>query len=357
MKIFQLIFSDKLTDDLQYANELYDAINTYYKNSIEINRININKDFALNDNIIDMINNVYDYVFIHCINNLDRSIYNKLYKDITIKKILFIVETNVKEFKLNYDLHELPLLLLNCHKIFVNKYSIDIKKLIYNIDNSISQNLIDLEYICNFDKIQINDISNNKEISFILYKTAQSKYDMYINMFMNKKNYLTDFYWNMYGVVKNIQTMAVDNLFINKKTNKKSDITNFDIENLCLDKINIFKDINNDIIKNAMFICDFNDIRYINYSLLNIISNGTIPIFYINYAKNIHINPKQTLYDINCGIYIDDDFTNNENILITLNKYIISSNTYKSLLIKNIKIFKQLFNTETTLKNLLNDIQ
>lgn len=359
MRIFQLIFSDKLNDDLQYANELYDALNIYYSDTIEVNRLVLNNPSEFSNELINIIN-LYDYLFIHCINNLDRESYMKICRNIHIKKILFIVDSNIKEFNLKYDLTMMRSLLLCCNRVVVNKYGVEIKNNLIKLLNNFDQTIIDLDYICNFDKVMVEDIVKNKEISLISNKGLLAKYDIFINMFTHKEKYLNDFYWNIYGVTKNIQTMSIDNLYINTKTNEKSKITNFDTSNLCLDKINVFGEIdnetNNKVIEQSMFICCFDNPVYINYSLLNVIASGAIPVFYTNYAKNIHINQKQTLYDINCGIYIDDDFISKDDTIIMLNKYIISQNSCKSLIIKNKKIFKQLFNTENIIKNLLDNI-
>ena len=356
--------SDKLNDDLQYANELYNAVNIYYSEQIEIKQLVIKNINDLSDSLINIIN-TYDYMFIHCINNLDKNTYIRLYKNINCKKILFIIEQNIKIFNLTYDLTLLRPLLLNCYKICIYKYSKDIKTTICNLLNNdnelLNTLLVDIDYIYNFDKVNVEDIIKDKEISLLSNKGLHTKYDIFINMFMNRGIYLNDFYWNIYGVEKNIQTMSIDNLFINKQSNTKSIITNFDTNNLCYNKINVFGDLNSNIIKHVIehsaFICYFDSVNNIKYSLLNIIANGAVPIFYINYAKNIHINDKQTLYDLNCGIYIGDNFIHDTNTIILLNKYLMSNNTYKNLLLKNIKTFKQLFNVEKTLINLLNNIQ
>jgi hypothetical protein len=75
-----------------------------------------------------------------------------------------IVDSNIKEFNLKYDLTMMRSLLLCCNRVVVNKYGVEIKNNLIKLLNNFDQTIIDLDYICNFDKVMVEDIVKNKEI-------------------------------------------------------------------------------------------------------------------------------------------------------------------------------------------------
>jgi len=353
MKIFQLILSNKISGDLRYANELRIGM---YMNFPDIQfdyKVIINE---LTKEDIKLIN-TYDYVFIHNIEN-NKNQYIQIINDITRKKILFIANQNIKKFISKIDIEHIGDLLSSCYKIILNKNDKQFIDYLYSLSINESK-LVQLEYIYNSD-YNIIDIPKTKEIIQISNKGLNSKYELFIKLFENKQEYFKDFIWKIYGCDKTIQTLSIDKLFIDKKTNKLSEITNTNIDYIINDKINIYPTISNynlkNIILNTFFACCFDNFNYINYTILDIIYNGTIPIFNINYAKNIKINSKQSIYDVIKGIYIDEKEIINNDLLININKYIQSESTYKSLALRNIKICDQLFNPQKNIKNLLNQI-
>ena len=358
MKIFQLILSNSPSADLRYAEELYNGINMYFK-EYEIKRYILNDNSEnLLESIINIIN-TYDYLFIHNLGN-NKDHYIKISKLITCKKILFITNQKVKKFISKIDIEYIKILLSSCDKIVLNKHIKDFINTIISLSNSnINDKLVQLNYIYNVD-YSVIDIPKYKEIIQISNKGLESKYDLFINLFENKQDYFKDFIWKIYGVEKNIQTLSIDKLYIDKKTNTPSDLTNFDQNKIYKDKINIYPSINNkkikDIIFNTYFICCFDNYDFINYTILDIIYSGSIPIMNIKYAKNIKINNKQSIYDILNGIYINDKKLINNNTIVDINKYIQSEKTYKSLVLRNIKMCDQLFNPKKNINELMNKI-
>lgn len=354
MKIFQLILSNKISGDLRYATELRIGMHMKFKD-IQFDYKIITEELIKED--IQLIN-TYDYVFIHNIEN-NKNQYIQIINDIKIKKILFIANQNIKKLISKINSEYFKELLNSCYKIVLNKNIKQLTDYFYklSIDNS---KLIQLEYIYNADYTVI-DIPKHKEIIQISNKGLNSKYELFIKLFENKQEYFKDFIWKIYGCDKNIQTLSIDKLFIDKKTNKQSKITNTNIDYIIKDKLNIYSTISNyslkNIILNTFFACCFDNFNYINYTILDIIYNGTIPVFNINYAKNIKINSKQSIYDVIKGIYIDEMEVINNDLLINMNKYIKSESTYKSLALRNIKICDQLFNPQKNITNLLNNIK
>ena len=285
--------------------------------------------------------------------------YVQIVKYITTKKILFITNQNYKKFISHINLEYIKPLLNTCYKIVLNK---NITKLFETISNFVEDKdkFIQLDYIYIPNYTVIN-IPKTKEIIQISNKGLNSKYELFIKLFENKQDYFKDFVWKIYGCEKNIQTLSIDKLYINKDTNEESDLTNFNTSFIYRNKINVYPVINNNTLKtnilNSYFACCFDNFDYINYTLLDIIYNGTIPIFNIKYAKNIKINSKQSIYDVIKGIYIDEKEIINNDLLINMNKYIQSESSYKSLTLKNIKVCDQLFNPKTNITKLFNNIQ
>lgn len=353
MKIFQLILSDKISGDLRYANELCIGMHIYFKD-IQFDYKIINTELSEDD--INLIN-TYDYIFIHNIEN-NRKQYNQLINNITTKKVLFIANQNVKKFISKIDIEHIGDLLSSCYKIVLNK---NIKPL-YDYINKLTideSKLLQLEYIYNSDYTVIN-IPKHKEIIQISNKGLNSKYDLFIKLFENKQNYFKDFIWKIYGCEKNIQNLSIDKLFIDKKTNKESNITNINNQILSKEKINIYPIIHNgslkSIILNTFFACCFDNFDYINYTILDIIYNGAIPVFNIKYAKNIKVNSKQSIYDVIKGVYIDDKKLIMDSTIIEMTKFIQSESTYKALSLRNIKICDQLFHPKKNITNLLSKL-
>ena len=358
MKIFQLILSEIPSADIRYANELYNGIKIYFP-EVETKRYIINQKNILTQDIINEIN-TYEYTFIHGLNN-DQELYIQLYKSIYNKKIVFITNQNYKKFLSSINKEYIHFLLSSCDKIVFNKnienlYN-SINKLLEPYD--LSHKFVQLQYIYNPD-YTVMDIPKHKEIIQISNKGLDSKYDLFINLFQHKENYLDSFIWKIYGVEKNIQTLSIDKLFIDKETNTISDLTNLNTNTISKTKINIYPVITNnqskDILLNSYFGCCFDNYQYINYSILDIIYSGTIPIFNIKYAKKIKINNKQSIYDILDGIYINDNSLINTEIITLINKYINSPNTYKSIVQKNIKICDKLFNPKQNIEQLFKNI-
>lgn len=358
MKIFQLILSDTISSNLRYANELYNGIIRYFK-EYEISTYTITDNSILSQELIDKINS-YDYLFIHNL-RYDKNQYIQLYELITCKKILFITDQNIKKFLSDINKEYIKHLLLSCYKIVLNKNIEGFTETILNLTKNqySSENLIQLDYIYNAD-YSVLDIPKYKEIIQVSNKGLNSKYDLFIKLFENRQDYFKDFIWKIYGCEKNIQTLSIDKLYFDKKTNQPSDITDFNTKQISKNKINIYPLIGNkklkDIIFNTYFVCCFDNYQYINYTILDIIYSGTIPILNIKYAKNIKINDKQSIYDIINGIYINDKELITNDILISMNKYFQSFNTYQALAQRNIKKCDQLFNPQKNITKLFNNL-
>lgn len=358
MKIFQLILNDSASPDFRYAIELYNGINIYFQ-EYTITQYILNENQILSKSVIDLMN-TYDYVFIHNLDN-DKNHYIQLYKYVFTKKVLFITNQQSKKFLSKINLEYIHPLLFSCYKIVINKDITDLVNTINKLSDKadITDRLIQFDYIYNPNYSVIENIKN-KEIIQISNKGLNSKYELFIDMFLNKKDYLNNFIWKIYGVEKNIQTLSIDKLFIDKETNTPSLITNTDINIIDKDKINLYGVLSNnqltDILDNAYFACCFDNFNFINYTILDIIYNGTIPIFNIKYAKNIKINNKQSIYDIINGIYIDDKILIDDKIFIQMNKYISSINTYKSTVIRNINICNKLYDPKTNITKLFNQL-
>ena len=357
MKIFQLICTNKISSNLRYAEELYNGILQYF-NDYQIDKYNLDNN-ELSIEIIDKIN-TYDYLFIHNLGN-NKDLYLQLINDIKCKKILFITDTNFKKFILNINQSYIEELLLSFYKIVLN---VNNQELVNNINKLTNnqykqENIIQLNYIYNGDPSIIN-YEKDKEIIQISNKGLKSKYELFIDLFEHKQNYFDGFIWKIYGVEKNIQTLSIDKLFIDKKTNTPSNITNFDNDKIDNDKINVYKPIEDKYFKSTIiksyFACCFDNYDYINYTILDIIYNGIIPVFNIKYAKKIKVNDKQSLYDIIDAIYIDDSELINNDLLVNMNKYIKSINTYKSIILRNINKCNQLFNSKINIEKLIKKI-
>jgi hypothetical protein len=357
MRIFQLILNDNPSSDVRYAKELYKGITNNFKEHI-VTSYTLSENKILLKNIIDQIN-TYDYLFIHNLDN-HKEHYLCLSKFIKCKKILFITKYDSKKFLARINNEYITELINSCYKIVLDKKIDGLVEIINKLSKKkdISQKLVQLEYIYNVDLDVVNN-SKTKDIIQISNKGLHSGYELFIKMFLNKKSYLDEFIWKIYGVNKNIQTLYIDKLYIDKETNSKSDITNFDNNIIYKDKINIYPTTSNENIKKILyksyFACCFDDYNYINYTILDIIYSGTIPVFDINYSKNIKINDTQSIYDIITGIYIDDSIIT-DNVFIQMNKYIQSSNSYKSIIVRNINMCNKLYNPKINIANLFKNI-
>ena len=355
MKIFQLILKNCQYDDLRYAQELYNGI-VNYAEDYDIYQYTLNTDELLQKEI-DLIN-IYDYVFIHGLDS-NKDNYISLYKNVSTKKILFIAEQNYKKFLTYINIEYIHLLIKNCYKVVFNTCIDNMHKLLYTFNDNSASNFLHLDFIYNVDPTCISK-PHNKEIIQISNNGLNSRYDIFINLFIYKKNLFSDFIWKLYNVTKNIQTLSIDKLFIDKQTGNTSQITNFDTSNIINNRINVYNDLSNNdkfnLLSSAYFACVFDKYTYINYTILDIICNGTIPIFYTKYASKIMINDKQSIYNIIKGIYIDDSTKFNDELYTSVHKYIISENTYKSIALKNINICNNVFNPQKIVKELLINI-
>lgn len=354
MKICQLIVNSLPNTSYRYAIELNNQLS---KVNIDAEIISLdNVDF--NDDLINTLN-TYEYCFIHSLPKVP-SIYSLLLNKIKIKKVLFITDINIKQWHNSISLSNIGNLLRGLTNIVINELAIDIINEISHLigENNFKEKFVNLKFIYDFSNLSFNSIDYKKnEISLISNKGIRANYELFIKLFENIKN--KNLIWHIYGVTKNIQTMSVNNLYINKETNQKSLLTNFSNE-IVTDKINIHPSIDvktcNDIMTDNLFIADFDITNILSYTLLDIIGHGSIPILNEEISKKIKINKSQSLYDLKCGIFINSK-TLDENITIQINKLLLSKNSYIKMLNKNINIFKQLFNAEQIVNNLLLDLQ
>ena len=354
MKIVQLIANNLPNTSYRYAIELN---NQLVKFNIDAEIISLdNIDF--NDDIINILNS-YEYCFIHSLPKIP-NIYGILLNRIKIKKVLFITDINIKQWHNSISLSNIGNLLRGTTNIVINELATDIINEISRLigENNFKEKFVNLKFIYDFSNISFNSIDYKKnEISLISNKGIRSNYELFIKLFEKFKD--KNLIWHIYGVTKNIQTMSVNNLYINKETNQKSLLTNFSNE-ILTDKINVHEPIDNqtcnDIISNNLFIANFDITNILSYTLIDIIGHGSIPILNEEIAKKIKINKSQSLYDLKCGIFINSK-TLDENINIQINKLLLSKNSYIQMLNKNINMFKQLFNAEQIVNNLLLDLQ
>ena len=350
MKIAQLVVNTLPNTSYRYTTELNKQLLKlgYEADIISINDINFNEDFCVKLN-------TYEYCFIHSLPK-SNDIYLKLINRIKIKKFLFITDMNIKQWHNSISLSNIQNLLRASSNIVINELATDI---INEIEHLISktaceEKLVNLKYIYDYSNLSFNNVDNKKkEISLISNKGIIANYELFLNLFQRNSN--LDLIWHIYGVTKNIQTMSVNNLYVNKETNQKSLITNFS-STIEKTKVNVHGMIDectcNDIISSNLFIANFDVTSILSYTLLDIIGNGTIPILHKDIAQRIKINKSQSLYDLKCGIYIDSTSSNDET-LIQINKLLSSKNTYLQFINKNIKIFNQLFNIESIINDLL----
>lgn len=354
MKIAQLIANNLPNTSYRYALELNKQLELL---DIDAEIISLD-ELEFSDATCDILN-TYDYCFIHSLPK-NPNTYSVLINKIRVKKILFITDINIKQWHNSISLSNIGNLLRNLTNIVINELAVDIINEISHLIgvNNFNDKFVNLKFIYDFKEFN-NDIFNNKvnEISLISNKGIRANYELFINMFeqLNLRN-LT---WHIYGVTKNIQTMYVNNLYINKKTNQKSLITNFsnDIDN---DKINVHPSVDNEtcneIIKSNLFIANFDVTNILSYTLLDIIGHGAIPVLNEDIAKKIKINKVQTLYDLNCAVYVNSK-TLDDNLYVQINKLLLSQNTYLQMLNKNIRIFKQLFNVQNIVNELLINLE
>ena len=354
MKIVQLIANNLPNTSYRYATELNKQLN---KLGIDTEIITLD-DFDFNDDTCNLLN-TYEYCFIHSLPK-NPSIYGILLNRIKIKKVLFITDINIKQWHNSISLSNIGNLLRGSTNIVINELATDIINEISHLigENNFNEKFVNLKFIYDFSNLSFNTIDYKKnEISLISNKGIRSNYELFINLFEHINN--KDLIWHIYGVSKNIQTMSVNNLYINKDTNQKSLLTNFsnEIDNT---KINVHGVIDeetcNNVIASNLFIANFDITNILSYTLIDIISHGTIPILNEEIAKKIKVNKSQSLYDLKCGIFINSK-TLDDNIYIQINKLLLSKNTYLQMLNKNINIFKQLFNAEQIVNKLLLDLQ
>ena len=354
MKIFQILLNKTKNSSYRYAEELYLSLSSM--EDIDIDQSIIVDKSEFTPDLIDIINSC-DYVFIHSISK-DKDLYNILINFIKPKKILFITHTILKQWHNDINLSYIIPLLRNVSKIVINPLALDIINEIKEklSDDQFNKKYVELKYVYNF--YLFNMINKDNIISMTSNKGIRTNYDLFINLFKNKEILDQKFIWKLYGITKNLQTYSVNDLYINNQTQKTSLITNFDNSIISNDKINVYGEIDKqtykEVIEHSLFTCNFDNESYISYNIIDIIGNGSIPILSKNVAQNIRINQKQTLYDLKCGIFINDTF--DEQSIITINKLVQSPNTYINTLNKHINIFKQIFNNTETLNKLLSEI-
>lgn len=355
MKIFQILLNKTKNSSYRYAEELYLSLSSM--ENIDIDQSIIIDKSEFTPDLIDIINS-YDYVFIHSISK-DKDLYNILINFIKPKKILFITHTILKQWHNDINLSYIVPLLRNVSKIVINPLALDIINEIKEklSDDQFNKKYVELKYVYNF--YLFNTIDKDNIISMTSNKGVRTNYDLFINLFKNKEILNRDFIWKLYGVTKNIQTYYINNLYMNNKTQRPSLITNFDTTVISKNMINVYGEIDRntykEVIEKSLFTCNFDNESYISYNIIDIIGNGSIPIMSKTVAQNIRINQKQTLYDLKCGIFINDAF--DEQSIITINKLVQSPNTYINTLNKHVNIFKQIFNNSETINKLLNNIK
>lgn len=358
MRILQFVDNTKQNSSLRFSLSINKLFNEMEDISCDVQNINIDnmfefiRDMKINEELIKHINS-YDYIFVHSL-PLSEEIYNIINKAIYTKIIFFINEFNINELADKTSLRAFPVFLRRCYRIFIHHDSRGIKEYIHkHIGVSIDTHLKYFNYICesfNFD----TDISyKNNDMIIISNKGLGTDFKLYLNMFLfthnlNAYKELVD--WFAYGVVRNIQMISIKGFYEN---------ANEDPNIIDSNKINVRgiipMDYCHELMKNSSFVCFFDNTTHINYTLLDIIQNGTIPIIPIDIAKKIKVNNKQTLYDIKFGILIDPQ--NLEDTFIQIKSLVENKGAYIRLRNTLNNIIRRLYDTNTIIENILNDIK
>lgn len=351
MKIIQILNDSKNKHINRYVEELSLGIEKYTTNESVVYYLHDNLELDILPDSLNIINS-FDCIFIHSLPKKDyKPILNKLIHNIQIYKVLFIHCHNIKELYNNFNISYLKTLVNMCNKIVIYYDAPKIyDEFIKLFGEDIIQKIIQLPLIYNIKylDISINDKKNN--ISLLSDKGIISNYNIFIDMFEKLKDKY-QFIWKIYGVEKNIQTLSYKKLF-------DCNITNYDTTIIDSSKINVYDSVDYDnyldVIDTSFFICDFDNIKYLSYYLLDSIACTTIPIILENSAKQIYIAENQTLFDIKCCIYVNDN--NYDEIQLLINRYTKSPNTYINQCIKNRKIIEQVLPAEKIINNLFDNI-
>ena len=352
MRIFQLLNNSKNYHINRYVSELEIAVNKFTDYLIFTYLLSgSNEDkyplIHMNKNSIDFMNTC-DYIFIHSLpNQQSKELYDILYS-LNSKIILFIHYNTIKELYNNVDIDYFKSILSLSYKVVIYKNDIIYNELLkyINIDKIIKLDLI-------YNSLPLNFEHKTNQIGMISNRGLKTNYSLFLKMFEMFKNDI-NCDWFLYGLVKNIQTMSIPNLYYDEFGNP-SKITNTNINYIDKNKINIYPNIDYDqILDQIMFVVDFDSFDYLTYTMIDVLSGKSILIIDINQAKRIKINSKQSLYDLNCAIYFDENNIDHYKILI--NKYFISKNSYISLCNKNQKIINQIFYPQKYIEALFNKI-
>lgn len=358
MRILQFVDNTKQNSALRFSLSINKIFNE--RNGIECeveyitsnNMLEFIKKIKFDEDFLRKINS-YDYIFVHSL-PINEELYNIINKNIYSKLILFITSFNIKEMVDQTSLRTFPVFLRRCNRIFIHQNSIGIYDYIhYNIGISINTKLRYFKYICDsfiYDK----DISYKKNNMVIISsKGLGTNFQLYLDLFKRSNansEYSNIVDWYGYGISKNIQMLSIDDFFEN---------CNEDTTIIKHDKINIKGIIPMDecqaVMKNSSFVCFFDNTLHINYTLLDIIQNGTIPIIPIDIAKQIKINNKQTLADIKCGILLDPK--NIDTTFVQIKNLINNKNSYIRLRNSIYNNIRHLYNTDVIINNILNDLE
>ena len=358
MHIIQLIDSDKSGAILRYSDELKKSTNVYY-NEFSIENYYFKTEDPNNRLLISessfFILESADYLFIHSLPNKNsNNIYSKIINNIQTKKVLFIHYHNVKELYANVNINFFRQLLFNCHIIFVYSFDKLIKEELLKILGEELYNKVvkDMHIIYNFDSKPNFDNLNYKSNSILFVDHSHNTLcDKYISIYKNYKDKLDNVYeYSIYGVVKNVQTMNINDLYINTKTNETSKITNFD-DNIDINKLNIRKNLDYDKfiykVQKSKLVYDFSP--NLTYTILDSINNGTVVVTNKQMLKSYSINSKQSLYDIN--MIPNDEISYNQ-----LNMIVNNTTIYKDALLKTYNMLKSVLNAKNEINNIYKNI-
>ena len=350
MKIIQLLENNKINHAYRYAHEFETAIETYHSNNLASIIISEN----LSKEEIDDINN-YDYLFIHSLYNNNET-YSKIINNINIKKVLFIHEYSVQEFKYNKNSTYIQQLLYNCYKICVcgwNTALINELKKIFTPE-IFEKKIIYTDLIYNFYKQNWVDYhSKNKDFLFINHSENTAKLcNKYITLYKQYKETLDISYFKLFGVSKNIQSINVNDLYVNIETQQKSQITNIvsEYNEQVTDKLNIYETADyskfQGIAKRSFIVEDLSD--NISYTILDSINSGTVIILSASLLKKYKISPTQTLDTLD--YILNEENIKDASLFIKETQYEYNRNTVYN-------VFRRILNAETISKNILDSLK
>ena len=174
----------------------------------------------------------------------------------------------------------------------------------------------------------------------------------YITLYKQYKDTLDISYFKLFGVSKNIQSINVNDLYVNIETQQKSQITNIvsEYNEPITDKLNIYETADyskfQGIAKRSFIVEDLSD--NISYTILDSINSGTVIILSASLLKKYKISPTQTLDMLD--YILNEKNIKDASLFIKETQYEYNRNTVYN-------IFGRILNAEKIKKNILDSLK